>query len=195
MKGSARLSWAAGGRFVRRRRREVLIGLLLLAATAAVYAPVRHHDFVNLDDGSDVAASRMVQQGLTWQGLRWAFTSGDESNWFPLTRLSHLLDSQLFGMNAGAHHLVSAGLHLVNSLLVFTVLQALTGAAVAERVRGGAVRAAPAARGVGGVGRGAQGRAERAVLAAHDAGAYARYARAAVAVALRGWWRAASPSG
>ena len=113
---------------IRRRWREWLIGLLLVTATAAVYAPVRHHDFVNYDDASDVASNRMVQQGLTWEGVRWAFTTGEESNWFPLTRLSHLLDCQLFGMNAGAHLLVNVGFHLVNALLVFTVLQALTGA-------------------------------------------------------------------
>ena len=59
---------------IRRRWREWLIVLPLVVATAAVYAPVRQHDFVNFDDASDVTSNRLVQQGLTWEGLRWALT-------------------------------------------------------------------------------------------------------------------------
>ena len=45
----------------------------------------------------------------------------------------------------------------------------MTGALWRERVRGGALRPAPAARRVGGLDRRAQGRAQHALLAAHDA--------------------------
>jgi hypothetical protein len=113
---------------IRRRWREWLIVLPLVVATAAVYAPVRQHDFVNFDDASDVTSNRLVQQGLTWEGLRWALTTGEESNWIPLTRLSHMLVCELFGMNAGAHLLVNVGLHCSNALLVYAVFLALTGA-------------------------------------------------------------------
>ena len=40
---------------------------------------------------------------------------------------SHMLDCQLFGLNPGAHHLVSLGFHVANTLLVFAVFQRMTG--------------------------------------------------------------------
>src|SRR5436309_14127561 len=39
-----------------------------------------------------------------------------------------MLDCQLFGHRAGGHHLVSAGFHVGNELLLFLVLRTLTGA-------------------------------------------------------------------
>jgi len=110
------------------RKHPVWICLALAVATLAVYWPTRHHDFVNYDDSDYVTANAHVLGGLKWRTVTWALTSGEASNWHPLTWLSHALDCQLFGATAGAHHLVSAGFHTVNSLLVFLVLWQLTGA-------------------------------------------------------------------
>src|SRR5277367_1850462 len=86
---------------------DLLIGLTLLLATFAVYAPVRHFDFVNLDDSDYTSGALHARQGITIEGLKWAFTSGDAANWFPVTWISHMLDCQLFGLNSGRHHLVN----------------------------------------------------------------------------------------
>ncbi len=61
------------------------------------------------------------------RALAWAFTTGHEANWHPLTWLSHALDISLFGMNSGAHHAVNLLLHLANTLLLFTALKRMTG--------------------------------------------------------------------
>ena len=97
-------------------------------ATLAVYAPVAHFDFVMLDDDVYVTANRRVQAGLTADGIVWAFTTGHSSFWQPLTWLSHMLDCQLFGLDAGGHHLTSLVLHVANALLLLGALHALTGA-------------------------------------------------------------------
>jgi hypothetical protein len=34
--------------------------------------------------------------------LAWVFQTGHAANWHPLTWLSHMLDGQLFKLNAGA---------------------------------------------------------------------------------------------
>jgi hypothetical protein len=60
--------------------------------------------------------------------MAWAFSATEASNWHPLTWLSHMLDAQLFGLNPAGHHLTSIVLHGVNALLVFALLNALTGA-------------------------------------------------------------------
>ena len=64
----------------------------------------------------------MVNRGVTLAGLAWAFTTFYATNWHPLTWISHMIDCQLFGMNAGRHLLVNALIHVANTLLVFWFL-------------------------------------------------------------------------
>ena len=94
----------------------------------ALYWPVSGYPFVRLDDPEYVSENVNVLSGLSWSGLSWAFTSFDAANWHPLTWLSHMLDCQLFGLNAGRHHLHSVLLHALNSSLLFMVLRRLTSA-------------------------------------------------------------------
>jgi tetratricopeptide (TPR) repeat protein len=96
--------------------------------TAAAYWPVRHHPFVNFDDPQYVTENAPVLEGLTWPGVKWAFTTGHAGNWHPVTWLSHMLDVELFGVDAGAHHAVSLFLHIVTTLLLFAVFVRMTGA-------------------------------------------------------------------
>lgn len=102
--------------------------LALAALTAVVYAPVRHFDFVQVDDPAYVTENPHVLRGLTPEGIAWAFTTGDAANWHPVTWLSHMLDVQLFGVAAGPHHLTNVLLHMANTLLLFGLLVQLTGA-------------------------------------------------------------------
>lgn len=106
--------------------RSVLFCVLLALLTAAVYWQVAGHEFKNLDDPDYVTGNKMVQNGLSGEGLRWALTTTYTGNWHPVTWLSHMLDCQLFGLNAGRHHLVSLLIHLINAILVFLVLQRMT---------------------------------------------------------------------
>jgi len=100
---------------------------VLLAVTLACYWPVRHFSFLNYDDDRYVTGNPMMVQGLSWEGFRWAFRTLTECNWHPVTWLSHSLDCQLFGLDAGAHHAMNLGLHAANVLLLFYVLARLTG--------------------------------------------------------------------
>lgn len=123
-------------------RRAVELPILLVAAALAVatfvaYAPVRDNGFVRLDDYDYVSRNATVLRGLTLDGARWAFTTFSNSNWHPLTWLSHMLDCDLFrvpGANgateqwAGGHHLVSVSLHAASSVFVFLLFLAMTGA-------------------------------------------------------------------
>ena len=106
----------------------VYIYLALTFTTLAVFWQVSNFDFVNYDDPDYVSQNEHVKAGLTRDGLIWAFTTGHASNWHPLTWLSHMLDCQLFGTNPGRHHLTSLLLHVVNALLLFSILRQMTGA-------------------------------------------------------------------
>ncbi len=91
-------------------------------ATLAGYSQVLHFDFLNYDDPVYVSHNVHVREGLTPATLTWAMTSGEGANWFPLTRLSHLLDAQLFGMASGWHHLTNVLIHALTTLLLFGFL-------------------------------------------------------------------------
>ncbi len=102
--------------------------MFLALATLVVFLPVARQGFVNYDDSDYVTENAHVQSGLTWANVVWAFTTGHASNWHPLTWLSHMLDCQLFRTKAGPQHLVSAGFHIANALLLLLLLRRMTGA-------------------------------------------------------------------
>jgi tetratricopeptide (TPR) repeat protein len=110
-------------------------GLLLVVATVAVYYPVHSHPFANFDDGPYFFANPHVRAGLSWNTVKWAFTSfgavtPDVPDWHPLAWISHAVDAQIFGFDdpAGPHD-VNLLLHVLNVVLLFWVLQRATGAA------------------------------------------------------------------
>ena len=103
-------------------RPDLLILLGLAVITFGIYAQVIGHQFIALDDPTYIQENPMVNRGVTLAGLAWAFTTFHATNWHPLTWIAHMIDSQLFGMNAGGHLLVNALIHVANTLLVFWFL-------------------------------------------------------------------------
>ena len=104
------------------RQPDLLILLGLAVMTFAIYAQVIGHQFITLDDDAYIKGNVMVNRGVTLAGVAWAFSTFDQGNWHPLTWIAHMMDSQLFGMNAGGHLLVNALIHIANTLLVFWFL-------------------------------------------------------------------------
>jgi tetratricopeptide (TPR) repeat protein len=109
-------------------RQRLLIGILLVVVTLAIYWPATRFEFTNFDDPAYVTDNAMVQRGLTWPSIKWALTSSHSSLWLPLTRLVHLATWQVFGENSGGHHLVNIIIHALNALLAFLVVERMTGA-------------------------------------------------------------------
>ena len=101
---------------------------MLAAATLAIYAQACTFPFVNWDDPFYVTKNAAVRAGLTGESLAWALTGTGGVSWHPLTWLSHMLDSQLYGLDPRGHHATSVLLHLANSLLVHALFMSLTGA-------------------------------------------------------------------
>lgn len=102
--------------------------LALALVTLATYWRVIHNGFVNFDDDVYVTDNPWVNQGLSLHGIIWAFTHFYAANWHPLTWISHMLDCQLFGINAGPQHVVNVFFHAANVVLLFLLLNRLTGA-------------------------------------------------------------------
>ncbi|MBI4874044.1 MAG: tetratricopeptide repeat protein [Acidobacteria bacterium] len=100
----------------------------LVAVNLFLFGEVVNHGFCGLDDSMYLTENPAVQAGLTWAGVRWAFTSLEISYWQPLTYLSHMAGWELFGPWAGGHHVINLLLHILSSVLTFLALRLLTGA-------------------------------------------------------------------
>ncbi len=99
----------------------------IIITTVLVYWQIGSHEFINFDDQLYVSDNPMVKAGISWEGIKWAFSFTGRSYWHPVTWLSHMLDCELFGTDPGMHHLMNMALHLVNSLLLYAALRIMTG--------------------------------------------------------------------
>ena len=88
----------------------------LLLAIGLFYGQTLGHGLLAYDDDGYVYGNPIVTAGLTASGLRWAFSDGPYGEWYPLAMLSHMLDCQLFGLNAWGHHLSNVLLHAAASI-------------------------------------------------------------------------------
>ena len=92
-----------------------------------VFGQTVHFGFVNYDDDQTICWNPHVARGLSGPGIAWAFTHRHFGNWFPLTYLTHMVDCQLYGLNAEGHHLTNVLLHAATTVLLFLVLRQMTG--------------------------------------------------------------------
>lgn len=108
-------------------RRDWWIYAALFLAIVAAYGQVYDFQFVNYDDPDYVTENLHVRGGLSASGVEWAFKSTEYANWLPLTWLSHMMDVELYGLDAGRHHLTSVAIHAITTLLLFALLLRITG--------------------------------------------------------------------
>jgi protein O-mannosyl-transferase len=124
----------------RRAGRGVVIAIccMLAVGSAIVFGQTARHKFVNCDDNEYIYDNADIQRGLTPASAWWAITQPHSANWHPLTWMSHMIDWQVFGRWdadrqryvdswPGGHHAVNVILHSICAVLLFLVLQAMTG--------------------------------------------------------------------
>jgi tetratricopeptide (TPR) repeat protein len=109
-------------------RQNAIVGVFLVLAVWVVFGQTIRFSFVNYDDNLNVYENGIVAQGLTPRSIPWAFSHPQTANWVPLTTLSHMLDCQIFGLNAGGHHFVNVLWHAAAAVLLFLVWREMTGA-------------------------------------------------------------------
>jgi len=107
-------------------KQKLIIYIILISATLAVFWQVNHYGFINLDDPVYVMENSHIQSGITLDGFRWAFSTTYAEFWHPLTWLSLMFDYQLYGLNAGGYHLTNLILHILSALLLFWLFNRMT---------------------------------------------------------------------
>jgi len=78
-----------------------LIVVALAVAGLTLFSRTATNSFINFDDPTYITENSFIREGLTAQGIVWAFTSTYADNWHPLTWLSHMLDIEIFGLSPG----------------------------------------------------------------------------------------------
>jgi Tfp pilus assembly protein PilF len=112
-----------------RHSREWIAAAAILVTLAILpYLRTLGHDFVCYDDIFYVVENPHVRPGLTLSGIAWAFTTFSGGNWHPLTWVSHMLDTSVWGLKPAGHHFTNLILHAANTLLLFLVFGRMTGA-------------------------------------------------------------------
>ena len=117
------------------KKLDIYLPFAVALITLAVFSPILRHDFVHFDDPEIVYSNPNIRSGVTLDAVRWAFTESYESNWIPLSWMSHMLDVQLFGMNPAGHHFVNVLFHAASSVFLFLFFKRATNA----RLRSAAV--------------------------------------------------------
>jgi len=106
---------------------RAVVALCLALLSFALYAPVRHHAFVDYDDDRYILENPNLRLPLDASALRRAFLPY-ETNWIPLTWLSLHLDYRLWGARPAGTLLENAALHALSTAILFAALAQLTGA-------------------------------------------------------------------
>lgn len=95
------------------------VSFVLVVAVWMVFGQTLHHKFVNLDDNLTVCDNSHITTGFSLTSIGWAFTHVDANFYSPLLTISHMLDWQIYGGDAGGHHLTNILLHTATVIVFF----------------------------------------------------------------------------
>jgi len=104
----------------------VLAALFVAALVLVTFQRALSAGFINLDDDLYVSANEHVQHGLTAPEIGWAWSSNYLGYEIPLTWMSYMLDTDLFGKGPWGYHLTNMILHAANAALLLLVLNRAT---------------------------------------------------------------------
>ena len=106
----------------------VCVCVFLALAVLIVFGQTAHFGFVNYDDQLYVSDNAKVTNGLSLQGVAWAFSHAACNFYHPLTMISLMLDYQLHGLHPGGYHLTNVLIHAASAILLFLIVRQMTGA-------------------------------------------------------------------
>ena len=99
----------------------------VVVVAVLVYLQVINFDFIAFDESDCITKNPNIQNGFSFDSVTWALTSLEGVNWHPVTWITHMMVSQFFGMNPGAHHFANVIFHVACSVLLLLLLYKITG--------------------------------------------------------------------
>jgi len=95
----------------------LLLAIAVAVFAASLYLPALDASFVDWDDDVYLYANSNMGD-LSFEFIKYAFTSVVHSNYHPLTMLSYSLDHTIWGLQPRGYHLTNVLLHSLNTFLV-----------------------------------------------------------------------------
>jgi len=99
---------------------------VVLMFTALLYARVLQNGFVKMDDDTYLINNPLIRD-LSLRGILNVFTTFHSYNYHPLTTLTNLVEFSLFGLNPVPYHVFNVVLHILNTWLVYKLINRLSG--------------------------------------------------------------------
>ena len=110
--------------------------VLIILLCALIYGQVLTFDFINLDDDAYITLNPVMYDGLSWSGMQWALYTFGNPYYMPLTKISFLIDAELYGVEPWGFHLTNLIFHIINSVLVLYFVWKLTGRSILSSLVG-----------------------------------------------------------
>ena len=98
---------------------------IVAAITFAIFFPSINNGFANIDDDFYVVNNPNIR-GISFHNLEKVFTSKYVDNYQPLTMLTYMIEYHFFQLNPNVYHATNLLLHIINCLLVFALIYALS---------------------------------------------------------------------
>ena len=92
--------------------------VFIILLCVGLYVQSISFDFLNLDDNRHLTQNPVMYHGISFDSIKWAFTTFSNPYYMPITRISFLLDSSIYGVEPLGFHLSNLILHILNALLV-----------------------------------------------------------------------------
>jgi protein O-mannosyl-transferase len=102
-----------------------VIVTFIITLTFILYVNVLFFDFINLDDNTYIYNNPELKNGLTWSSISWAWTTFGLPYYMPLTRLSYIVDAEIYNFNSTGFHFTNLIVHILNSILVFFISRSI----------------------------------------------------------------------
>ena len=131
------------------QRQILIVYVVLVIVTLAVFWQVNQYGFINFDDTGYVTENSHIQSGISLDGFRWAFSTKYADLWNPLVWLSFMFDYQLHGLNPGGYHLTNRYPACNERSVTFLAFQPHDRSDLAQRFCRGSFCVAPASCGIG----------------------------------------------
>lgn len=129
-------------------KREKIAAAALFVLAVAAFAAAWRFPYINIDDPYYYVLSKEVTGGLSWAGIKWAFTDLSNAIWMPLTWLVYQVDYSIrnavigmcpsmdgFQLAYSIAHVQSILLHGLNSVLLFFLLRRIDAFVSSEGTR------------------------------------------------------------
>ncbi len=100
-------------------RQNIRIAIIVLCVIA--FFPVFKADFVNYDDPEYILNNPYIRS-FSFENIKHIFSGKATDLYVPLTIFSYLTEYTFFGESAKVFHSVNLLLHIINALLLFTIL-------------------------------------------------------------------------